>query len=59
MKEWILKALKFSVLLMLCSGLSGCDDMRVYGSVGVSSFSGSGWGGSSVGTSVTVGGRIR
>ena len=43
--------LGFSVLL------SSCEEPRVYGSVGYSSYSG-GYGGG-YGTSITVGGRIR
>lgn len=48
-------------MILVFSSLSGCDDMRVYGSVGVSSYGGGGYhgGGTRVGTSVTVGGRIR
>lgn len=42
----------------LCLGLSGCEDPQVYGSVGFSSYSG-GWGGPSVGGSISIGGRIR
>jgi len=53
------KISKMIVLLVVCSGLAGCDDMRVYGSVGVSSYGGGGYyGGSRVGTSISVGGRI-
>ena len=61
MKRQIITLTKFGALLLLCSGIAGCDDMRVYGSVGVSSFHGNSWGGSGSGlsTSVTVGGRIR
>ena len=39
-------------------GLSGCDDLQVYGSVGFSSYSGGGYYGG-VGTSISIGGRIR
>ncbi len=48
------------LLLTICSTLSGCDDMQVYGSVGVSSYSGYGGyhGSPRVGTSISVGGRI-
>jgi hypothetical protein len=52
----------FRVLLlgMLCLGLSGCDDPQVYGSVGFSSYSGGGYyGGGGMGTSISIGGRIR
>ena len=47
------------LLIALCTLIASCDDPRVYGSVSFSSFSGSGWHGSGVGTSVTIGGRIR
>jgi hypothetical protein len=48
------------LLLAVCSSLGGCDDMQVYGSVGVSSYSGYGGyhGSPRMGTSVSVGGRI-
>ena len=49
------------VLLLAASTLlAGCDDMAVYGSVGVSNYSGYGgyYGGPRVGTSISVGGRI-
>jgi hypothetical protein len=48
------------LLLAICSLLGGCDDMQVYGSVGVSSYGGYGGyhGSPRMGTSVSVGGRI-
>ncbi len=52
----------FRVLLLttLCLGLSGCDDPQIYGSVGFSSYSGGGYyGGGGMGTSISIGGRIR
>ena len=52
---------KLAALLIACLSLAGCDDVRVYGSVGYSNYSGYGGyygGGGRVGTSVTVGGRI-
>jgi hypothetical protein len=48
-------------IALLCIPLAGCDDVQVYGSVGVSSFSGYGgygYGGYGYGTSLTVGGRL-
>ena len=45
-------------ILLSCLSVAGCDNVRVYGSVGYSSFSGH-HGGGGFGTSVTVGGRIR
>ena len=54
-----IQVLLTSVLVL---GLSGCDDPQVYGSIGVSSYSGGGYygyGGSGMRTSVSIGGRIR
>ena len=52
---------KMVTVLVICSSLAGCDDVRVYGSVGYSNYNGYGGyhgGGSRYGTSMTVGGRI-
>lgn len=46
------------LILAICGTLSGCDDPQVYGSVGFSTYSG-GYGSPRVGTSISVGGRIR
>jgi hypothetical protein len=55
----VIKLGRVVMMLIVCSAISGCDDMRVYGSVGVSSYGGGGhYGGSRVGTSISVGGRI-
>ena len=54
----IRKTLRVLALTVVCLGLASCEEPRVYGSVGFSSYSG-GWGGGGVGTSVTIGGRIR
>ena len=54
----IRKMLRVLALTVVCLGLASCEEPRVYGSVGFSSYSG-GWGGGGVGTSVTIGGRIR
>ena len=59
MQRTMMRFARLIALTAICASLGGCDDMRVYGSVGVSSYHGSGWGGTGVGTSVTVGGRIR
>ncbi len=56
MKTFI-KLAKLAAILIACSSLAGCDDVRVYGSVGYSSYGGY-HGGSRYGTGVTVGGRI-
>ena len=53
------KILRVTLLVAVCSLFASCDDPQIYGSVGFSSFSGSGWHGGGVGTSVTIGGRIR
>ncbi len=60
MISYALRIGKILVLLAVCSSLGGCDDVRVYGSVGVSSYSGYGgyYGSPRYGTSVSVGGRI-
>ena len=46
------------LLLAVCSSLGGCDDVRVYGRVGVSSYGGGGYYGNRGGASMRVGGRI-
>jgi hypothetical protein len=46
------------LLLAVCASLGGCDDVQVYGSVGVSSYGGGGYYGHRGGTSMRVGGRI-
>ena len=56
-KTWII--VRTVAWIVLAAGLAGCEQPQVYGSIGVSSFSGGGWGGgSSVGGSISVGGRI-
>jgi hypothetical protein len=46
-------------VLAICSSLAGCDDVRVYGSVGYSGYNGyGGYHGGGPRTSVTVGGRL-
>ncbi|AGN11304.1 hypothetical protein [Simiduia agarivorans] len=49
------------VLTLSCISLSGCDNVAVYGSMTVGNSWGSypGYGGSRMGTSVTISGRIR
>jgi len=56
----VIKLSRLVALLVVCSGLASCDDMAVYGSVGVSSYGGHGgyYGNPRVGTSISVGGRI-
>jgi hypothetical protein len=48
---------KLTAILIACLSMAGCDDVRVYGSVGYSNYGGY-HGGSRYGTGVTVGGRI-
>ncbi len=59
MKKFI-KLAQLTAILIACSSLAACDDVRVYGSVGYSSYNGYGgyYGGPGYGTSVRVGGRI-
>lgn len=54
------RLVKMAAVLVVCSLLGGCDDVRVYGSVGYSSYSGYGGhhGGPGYGGSVRIGGRI-
>jgi hypothetical protein len=60
MQETIKKTFRILLLGALCLGLSGCEDPQIYGSVGFSSYSGGGYyGGGGMGTSISIGGRIR
>lgn len=56
----ILRRLRLAAVMLLALGFAGCDDPQVYGSIGVSSgySSWGGYGGSRVGGSITMGGRI-
>ncbi len=54
MKNRIFKFTRFAALVAACLLAGGCDDVRVYGSVGYSSYSGYG----GYGGRVAVGGRI-
>lgn len=59
----IIKITKLSAILIACALLGACDDVRVYGSVGYSSYNGYGGspyygGGGGYRTSVGIGGRI-
>ena len=53
----LMRIVTVTVTVLTCLSLGGCDDVRVYGSVGYSSYSGYGYGGG-VGTRVAIGGRI-
>jgi predicted small secreted protein len=58
MKKTI-KLVKLMAVLTACLVVAGCDDVRVYGSVGYSSYGGyNGYHGGGYGTRMTVGGRI-
>ena len=60
MKNVTSRLARLLALIFVCSNLSGCDDPQIYGSVGVSSYGGGGYyGGTRMGGSVTIGGRIR
>lgn len=56
----LIRFAKLAAILIASASLAGCDDVRVYGSVGYSSYNGYGGyhGGPRYGTSVRVGGRI-
>jgi len=58
MSSSFMKLIRMLALLATASLVAGCDDVRVYGSVGYSSYGGY-YGGPAYGTSVTIGGRIR
>lgn len=60
-KRNVVRWLRVALLLGVSSLVAGCDNVRVYGSVGYSSYSGYGgyYGRPGFGTSVTIGGRIR
>jgi hypothetical protein len=54
-------SIRVLALILICAGLSGCEDPQIYGSVGVSSYGGGGYygyGGPRYGSSVGIGGRI-
>ena len=52
------RLLRRAALVAVCLSLASCEEPRVYGSVGFSSYSG-GYGSPSIGTSISIGGRIR
>jgi hypothetical protein len=61
MKIKRLKTFQILLLLIASLGLASCEDPQVYGSVGFSSYGGGGYygGGPRMGTSISIGGRIR
>jgi len=52
------RLLQLMVFAIWLGHVTACDNARVYGSIGVSSYGGS-VGGSRVGGSISIGGRIR
>ena len=56
--KMIKRAAKLLAVCALSLTLASCEEPRVYGSVGFSTHSG-GWGSPSMGTSISIGGRIR
>jgi len=70
MKSTQRQVTRLLVLLIVCAGLTSCDDVAVYGSVSMSSYGGGGYYGpgygpgyrpgypSTYGGSVTIGGRL-
>ena len=55
----LIKLAKVTAILVACLSIAGCDDVRVYGSVGYSNYHGyGGYHGGGMRTGVTVGGRI-
>ena len=56
MKRTMTRIARLAAVTATCLLLASCEEPRVYGSVGFSSYSG-GWGGG-VGTSISIGGRI-
>ena len=57
MMKKLIRILSLSALLAASLSLGGCDNVRVYGSVGYSSYGGYG-GYGRYGSSVAIGGRI-
>lgn len=51
------KVCRIAVATGICLLLASCEEPRVYGSVGFSSYSG-GYGHGGIGTSISIGGRI-
>jgi hypothetical protein len=61
-KTNLLRFIRIATVLAVSLGLASCEDPQVYGSVGVSSYGGGyGYygGGPRIGTSISIGGRIR
>lgn len=52
------RATRLLVIGALCLALASCEQPHIYGSVGFSTYSG-GWGSPGMGTSISIGGRIR
>jgi len=59
MKNNFMRLGKLLTLLVLCFGISSCEDPQIYGSVGISSYGGGGYhGGYGTRGSIAIGGRI-
>jgi hypothetical protein len=59
MKNSFIRQAKLVTLLMLCIGVSSCEEPQIYGSVGISSYGGGGYhGGYGTRGSIAIGGRI-
>ena len=60
MKPCMYRIVRLVALLVACTALNGCEEPRVYGSIGISSYGGGGYygGGPRVGGSISIGGRI-
>ena len=58
MKQIVTRTFRIAAVLGLCLALASCEEPRVYGSVGFSSYGGGGYYGPRVGGSITIGGRI-
>jgi len=65
MTLWKYRIVRLVTLLAACMVLNGCEEPRVYGSIGISSYGGGGYygggyygGGPRVGGSISIGGRI-
>lgn len=60
MKQKMIRAVRLLTVIGACLSLSACEEPRVYGSIGVSSYGGGGYygGGPRMGGSISVGGRI-
>ena len=55
----LIRLVKMTAVIVVCTSLAGCDDVRVYGSVGYSGYSGyGGYHGGGPRYGMSVGGRL-